>query len=213
MLSHSTFRIIFSFVTILTLTDVASAANVFINEFHYDNDGTDTNEGVELIGTAGTNLQDWSLVFYNGSNGSPYATALLSGIIPDLSNGFGTLFFPQGSMQNGPADGIALVDNNNTVWQFLSYEGVISASSGPAVGLSSIDIGLSEATTTPVGQSLQLVGSGNTPADFSWLLAEQSMGAINAGQTVTASTIPLPASLPLFASAILGLLIQRRSPR
>ena len=34
----------------------AAAINVFINEIHYDNTGTDAGEAIEIAGPAGTNL-------------------------------------------------------------------------------------------------------------------------------------------------------------
>jgi hypothetical protein len=43
---------------------------VWINEFHYDNIGTDTGEFIEIAGTAGTNLGTYSLVRYNGTTPS-----------------------------------------------------------------------------------------------------------------------------------------------
>jgi hypothetical protein len=211
MLSTHSYRFFSFFLLIAALTGPVKgyATTVFINEFHYDNYGTDLNEGVELIGTAGIDLQGWSLAFYNGSNGATYAIDNLSGIIPDQSNGYGTLFFAHDAMQNGVSDGIALVDENNTVLQFLSYEGTLVATNGPALGLTSVDVGLIELATTPAGQSLQLVGNGSQPADFNWQLGAQSFGSINTGQNIT--PVPVPAALPLFASAIIGLLIQRRS--
>lgn len=48
------------------------ASHLFINEFHYDNIGGDTNEQVEIAGPAGTVLQNWQLVFYNGHNGEAH---------------------------------------------------------------------------------------------------------------------------------------------
>lgn len=74
---------------------------VFINEFHYDNTGTDTNEFIEIAGLAGTDLSGWSLVLYNGSSSvlSVYDTINLSGTIPDQNNGFGTLSFDTPGLQ------------------------------------------------------------------------------------------------------------------
>jgi len=40
---------------------------VFVNELHYDNAGTDAGEAIEVAGPAGTDLAGWSLVLYNGS--------------------------------------------------------------------------------------------------------------------------------------------------
>ncbi len=43
------------------------ATAVFINEFHYDNAGTDSGEFVEIAGAAGTDLTGWKVVLYNGN--------------------------------------------------------------------------------------------------------------------------------------------------
>ena len=104
---------------------------VFINEFHYDNTGTDAGEFVEIAGPAGTVLTGWSVVLYNGANGLKYDTDALAGSIPDQQNGFGTvsLSYPVNGIQNGAPDGIALV-NGTTVVQFLSYEGAFTALDG-----------------------------------------------------------------------------------
>jgi hypothetical protein len=66
-----------------------STTLVFINEIHYENAGTDVNEGVEIAGPAGTNLIDWNLVLYNGSEGASYTTTPLIGTIPDEGKALG----------------------------------------------------------------------------------------------------------------------------
>ena len=161
------------------------ASSVFINEIHYDNAGTDVGEFVEIAAPQGTNLDGWSLVLYNGSNGTTYNTASLSGIIANESNGYGffTVSYPSNGVQNGAPDGAALIDASGRVVQFLSYEGSFSATNGPASGLSSVDIGVRQ-VGTPIGESLQLIGSGAEYADFTWQdAAAESPGAANAGQT------------------------------
>ncbi|MBT8144425.1 MAG: lamin tail domain-containing protein, partial [Gammaproteobacteria bacterium] len=145
---------------LLLLPHAAGAATVFINEIHYDNSGGDVGEGIEIAAAAGTSLDGWTLLFYNGSNGSQYGSIGLGGVIDNQQNGFGTLFFAVDSLQNGGPDGVALVDSNDLVRQFLSYEGSFVATSGLAAGLSSTDIGVSEAADTAPGLSLQLVGTG-----------------------------------------------------
>lgn len=153
----------------LALSSAGVAATpVFINEIHYDNAGADTGEAVEIAGPAGTSLNGWSLVLYNGSGGSSYNTINLSGSLADSCGGLGTLSFATTGLQNGSPDGLALVDNSNTVVQFLSYEGDFIAVGGPADGLQSENIGVSESSSTPVGQSLQLTGDGTQAEDFSW---------------------------------------------
>ena len=87
----------------------AATAQVFINEFHYDNAGTDTGEAIEVAGPAGTDLTGWTLVLYNGSTGVAYNTTNLSGTIANQQGGFGTIFvtYPTNGIQNGSPDGIA----------------------------------------------------------------------------------------------------------
>ncbi len=170
------------------------AQSVFINEIHYDNTGADLDEAIEIAGAAGTDLTDWSIVLYNGSNSTVYNTISISGTIPDQQNGFGTLveILPANGLQNGAPDGIALVDNNNVVLQFLSYEGSITATDGPASGLTSTDIGVSESSSTPVGASLQVSGEGTTATDFAWETSTtNTYGAINANQ-VFGTPVVLP---------------------
>jgi hypothetical protein len=159
---------IFNFFIILGVfsTILFSQTSIFINEIHYDNISTDTNEGVEIAGPAGIDLTGWSIILYNGSNGATYKTKVLTGTIPDLCNG-GVLMFFIDDIQNGP-DGIALIDDSDNVIQFLSYEGDFIATNGPANGMTSIDIGVSESTSTPELESLQLQGSGSFYEDFTW---------------------------------------------
>jgi hypothetical protein len=69
-------------------------------------------------------------------------------------------------IQNGSPDGMALCRDGAVVTSgrpvFFSYEGTFTASGGCAAGMESFDIGVAEASDTPVGQSLQLIGSGIT---------------------------------------------------
>ena len=104
-------------------------SSVWINEFHYDNTGTDQGEFIEVAGNAGINLSNYELVLYNGANGTVYNTMSLSGVIPDESNGFGAISFsyPTNGIQNGAPDGMALVQNGTNVIEFLSYEGTFTA--------------------------------------------------------------------------------------
>jgi predicted extracellular nuclease len=137
------------------------APNVFINELHYDNAGTDTGEFVEVAGATGTNLAGWALVLYNGNGGAAYVTIALSGVIGDERAGFGALSFAAAGLQNGSPDGLALVDPTGDVVEFLSYEGAFVAVDGPAAGQTSTDLGVSEPGTTPIGLSLQRTGAPN----------------------------------------------------
>ncbi|HJS18135.1 MAG TPA: ExeM/NucH family extracellular endonuclease [Anaerolineales bacterium] len=167
-------------------------STVFINEIHYDNAGTDAGEAIEIAGPAGTDLTGWSIVLYNGSGGAVYDTDALSGIIPNQQAGYGTVFisYPSNGIQNGAPDGIALVNASSAVIQFLSYEGSFTAAGGPANGLVSTDIGVSQAGTDPAGQSLRLSGAGTTYGDFTWnASAASTFGAPNTGQSFGAADV------------------------
>jgi len=157
--------------------------SVFINEIHYENSGGDTGEGIEIAGTAGTDLSCYQLDLYNGNNNSVYNTIGLSGVIPDQECGYGTVWFDISGMQNGAPDGVSLYDScNASVIQFLSYEGTMTGQGGPADGLNSIDIGYNEDAAL-VGESLQLVGTGTQYSDFSWQPATISTeGMVNINQ-------------------------------
>jgi DNA/RNA endonuclease G (NUC1) len=159
-------------------------------EIHYDNFGTDAGEGIEIEGPAGTSLTGWSVVLYNGNGGASYSTRPLSETITDMCDGRGVvaLTYPQDGIQNGSPDGFALIDASGQVVEFLSYEGTFAATGGPAVGMTSTDIGVAEATSTPVGQSLQRNGAGAWQPP-----AAATVGACNgsepppAGNTITFS--------------------------
>jgi predicted extracellular nuclease/Ca2+-binding RTX toxin-like protein len=161
----------------------------WINEFHYDDAGSDTGEFVEIAGPAGSDLTGYSIVLYNGANGASYATIALSGIVPSQQSGFGTITFPRpvDGIQNGAPDGIALVGPEGVV-EFISYEGVMTAANGPAAGLTSTDIGVAE-TGTADGTSIGRTGTGNETSDFVWTLnSDDTPGDINNGQSFAAAT-------------------------
>lgn len=179
----------FGIIACLGMTSEALGQDVFINEIHYDNASADVNEAIEVAGPAGTDLTGWSLVLYNGNNGAPYNTTNLTGTIPDQSNGFGfiSVTYPSNGIQNGAPDGVALVNADGEVVQFLSYEGTFTAVGGPADGLESTNVGVEEASTTTIGYSLQLTGAGVTYEDFTWSgPTSNTFGAINVGRTLVA---------------------------
>ncbi|MDH4100748.1 MAG: PEP-CTERM sorting domain-containing protein [Nitrospirota bacterium] len=193
----------------------ALPTSLFINEIHYDNAGTDVGEAVEIAGPAGFDLTGWSLVLYNGGNGLSYNTRALSGAILNQQNGFGTLSFSIAGIQNGAPDGLALVDSGATVIQFLSYEGIFTALNGPANGMTSVDIGVSESGLDAAGKSLQLIGGGRYSEDFFWSVsASSSFGSVNTNQRFVASApVPEPSTMLLFAGGVVGLVAWRKRRR
>lgn len=182
-----------------------------MSELHYDNEGVDVGEAVEVVGAAGSSLAGWSLVFYNGSSGAPYRTLALGGVLPEERGGFGALAFslPVNGMQNGP-DGVALVAPSGVVADWISYEGSFLATAGPAAGTWSQDVLVYEDGDTPAGYSLQrsggLGGPGTGGPQRGWLApAPASFGALNAGQLV-----PGEQPVPLRIAAVQG--AAHRSP-
>ena len=171
----------------LFCASTAQATSVFINEIHYDNAGGDVGEFVEIAAPIGTDFTGWSVVLYNGSNGTAYNTLDLSIETPIENANYSFLTILPSSIQNGSPDGIALVDSIGNVVQFLSYEGSLAATNGAANGLTSTDIGVSELSSTPIGFSLQLSGSGSEYSDFIWVeTAAETPNAANNTQTFTA---------------------------
>lgn len=157
---------------------------LWVNEIHYDNNGADSGEGVEIIGVAGVDLSQYGLELYN--QGASYDVVPLTGVLPNQQSGYGAVWVPITGMQNGPNDGVALVVNaTSEVLFFLGYGGASTATDGAAAGMTSIDIGVAETGSTQVGHSLQLTGTGNAYGDFTWMAdVVATPGQVNTGQTV-----------------------------
>lgn len=161
--------------------------SVHFTEIHYDNSGTDTGEAIELTGPAGADLTGWQIVLYDGGAGTTYGSTTLSGALPATcgASGVTVVNYPSNGIQNGPNDGMALVDNTGAVVEFLSYEGPLTAKNGPANGLTSSDIGVSEAGTEAAGLSLQ-----KDLSDGTWSGPKTStFGACNASTPVSSARI------------------------
>lgn len=189
---------------------------VRISEFHYDNTGTDANERIEISGPAGVDLTGWQIVRYNGAipgaavtytgNGNPAPV----GLIPNQCGGRGTvvLTYTTDGLQNGPNDGFALVNSRNRVIEFLSYEGVMTASNGPAAGMTSTNVPVSELGTA----TFLSTGSISRTAVGGWTLnlSANTFGACNDNDgnvtpdpdpTLVSMTItPSPANVTLGAT-------------
>ncbi len=115
----------------------------------------------------------------------------LDGVLTDESGGYGFEEVATPGLQNGSPDGMALVDAASTVVQFLSYEGEFTATNGPASGQASTDVGVEEVSSTAVGSSLALTGTGTAAGDFTWVLDRAATpGAVNNGQTFSGVAQP-----------------------
>ncbi len=204
-----TFLLIFSYVFTPILVEAGPIPNVFINEIHYDNNGADQNEFIELAVIEGLNLSGWSLHFYNGSDGEVYKKYNFTDwFFNNTINGFGFAAVYISGIQNGPPDGIVLSDAKNNIVQFLSYEGSFTASSGIASGLTSTNIEVFESNQTSKNFSLQLKGQGQEYNDFSWGMPQKStFGDANVDQNFIIDQnaifqVSEPSSLLLFYFAL-----------
>ncbi|MEH6658081.1 lamin tail domain-containing protein [Leeuwenhoekiella marinoflava] len=168
--------------SVFDLTVVDNDVSVWINEIHYDNVGGDVNERIEIAGSAGIDLTGYRLVHYNGSGGTIISTKFISGIILEISNGLGVKNINFSSLQNGP-DAIALVDPSGNVIQFLSYEGEVTATEGPASGMTATLLPIDQDPEPSIGFSMQLTGAGNSYEDFIWDILPDTIDEINSGQT------------------------------
>lgn len=175
-------------------------AEVFINEVHYDDrtSAGDTGERIEIVATAGESLSGYRVYLYNGTTSPTAGTFYDNDVVPAGSLGncgipirFATVAYPSNGIQNGSNDAIALVNGAGQLVQFLSYEGTVRASNGPAAGRTSVNLSVSETNATLAGTSLQLAGTGAVQPNFSWQAsATQTFGACNRGQTFTAPNTP-----------------------
>jgi hypothetical protein len=137
---------------------VRQQQGVWVNEFHYDNTGTDVGEFIEFGHTIPLN---GVRLFYQ-KNPAPTDTTIpaaavvdLSGFVPSstvdgISYTVVSLPIPGGlaALSNGP-NGF-LVSVNGAYGTTLSYEGPLVAQLE-----SSVDVGVFEDETTPIGYSLQ----------------------------------------------------------
>lgn len=171
----------------VTVADVNEVPPVTgrINEFHYDNAGSDVGEFVELRFAAGDDVSQVLVEFYNGNNGAVYNSFDLTALTPtsDGTYDYYVIDLPANGLQNGSPDGIAL-SNGGAVIEFLSYEGTMDATDGTAAGMTSTDIGVAESSSNPIGFSLQRNDDGT------WREAEaETKGAENVPVVETAQIV------------------------
>jgi hypothetical protein len=182
----------------ITNDDAAIAPGVpFINEIHYDNAGTDVGRGDR-----------------DRRSGRHQSRRLVACPLFGQHRRYpGHRLQHQGAVRHRSRPGRRLRDDQlhlpvqrpperctgrrrarqsaGQVVQFLSYEGAFVAKDGPAAGMTAVDIGVEEGSSTPAGFSLQLTGSGASAADFTWVSArDDNFGAVNSDQDFIGRTAP-----------------------
>jgi len=178
-------------VIVFVLSINAKGQTAWINEFHYDNVGTDAGEAIEIVivNPGSYSLSLFRVDAYNGADGTSYMNATLNNFTVGSTSGSATIYSKTfAGLQNGAPDGIAL-SYNGTLIQFISYEGSFTATAGVADGITSTNIGVSQDGTSAVGLSLQLSGTGCQYSDFTWQgSAANTWGAVNNSQTLCTSS-------------------------
>jgi hypothetical protein len=195
-------------------------AALFINEIDYDQPGVDSAEFIELAGTAGTNLNGWTIQLMNGADNLPYGNITLPSFTFTDETGTGWGFFVAGrpsvpgndfdlgadnSVQNGTSDGMQLIDPSSAIVQYVEYAG--TALTGPNdISPAGIVDGNVLANT-----SIYKTGMGSAFGDFSWdnQFGMITPGALNPGETLTA--VPEPVGLLVIGVAILAVRRTRRA--
>lgn len=174
----------------------ALPADVFVNEFHYDNASTDTGEFVEVAVGPGYQgpLSNLALVIYNGSNGQALSTHTLDSFATGETTASGHRLVSKliTGLQND-SEGFAIT-SGSSVLHFISYEGSFTASGGPALGMTAVNINLTQGGSDPVGMAaLGRTGTGSIASDFTWTKftgIAHSPGFVNQGQTFTLPVLP-----------------------
>ena len=173
------------FTTLLAVVSLVlgtSAQATFINEINYL--ASNPGQGFEIAGPAGQDLTGWSAAMYGADGSMESVRYFEGGLIPDQDNGYGSIWYDveQGSRQSG---GIALINPNGEVVQFLSYgllgllNSLLEAVDGPAAGMVAEYAGLQLLPST----SLELVGTGISYLDFLWSTPLGSTpGTVNTNQ-------------------------------
>jgi len=153
----------------------------FFSEIHYENMGVDVNEGVEIVGPAGTNLDGWKLTIYDGA-GHHKGDNVLRGLIPSTQGVLGVVYVKIALPNLSGGHALALIRKNGEISDFISWGGDITPKDGPAAGKKPFRIPVSESVFTSAYHSLQLTGRGSKASDFKWEAGKsQSFGKLNSG--------------------------------
>ena len=117
-------RFLFSLVTFVIIQQALFAqsnTDLWINEIHYDNIGSDAGEFIEIVVQANfNNLDGIGITLYNGSpSGSlgSYGSYSFSDFIKGDTEGSITVYYldlPSNGIQNGSPDGLSSYNTTNT---------------------------------------------------------------------------------------------------
>lgn len=213
------------FASVLCHAGSTNAA-IIINELDYDQPGTDNAEFIELYnnGNNTVSMDGYTIELINGSNSSVYRRIDLSGFNIQ-SNDYFVICNASGNVancdysfttsnswiQNGAPDALALYNKSQLIMDSLSYEGTVS----PFTEGNNVIEKDSNGIITSLSRFPDGFDTDNNRVDF-------TLGCITPGSTnitgngdcsiTSVSTVPVPASVWLFCSGLLGL-VGIRAPR
>ena len=198
------------FFALFPLAVQAQAPNAWINELHYDNADGDEGEFVEVVIEDGSSadLTRFQVLHYNGADGDADAAAPVP--LDEFTTGspsgafslYSYNYTENGETLQNSTEALALCFDSNDdgtfetlvssggTDQFLSYEGTLTGTTGDgcAGGETSTQIGADESTPPPIGESVQLEGTGTSYSDFTWTgPLPSTTGTPSAGQTLSGS--------------------------
>lgn len=182
--------------------------HAWINEIHYDNEGTDINEFVEVIVESPEQwyLGDLALYMYNGYDKKPYCLDTIDEF--DLGDRIGQFQFYtwyHRGIQND-MEGMILVFKDS-LCDIIAYEGSFIGESDPALGKEFPDIGVYE---TGYGSDLNSLYLSGMPGS-EWLYGLSTPGALNTDQEF--SELITPVALSHFSAKVIenNILLRWRS--
>ena len=202
---------------VLMLFPALSYAAIVINEFDYDQPGTDDAEFIELYNSGGSSvsLDGYVLDLINGSTGSAYRSFDLSGFVLSPNDYFvvcGNMAtvtncnFDIGASTNrlqNDNEGIALF-NGTSLIDSVTYEGVIAPYTEGMLGTLADPGGVAAIS---LSRLLNGIDTNINAVDFALGCATPGSGNIaNNGNCASISTVPVPAAVWLFGSGLVGLL-------
>ncbi len=191
---------------VLLLTGPARAA-VVIQEVLYDGPGTDPDDVfTELYGDPGTSLDGWSLIGFNGSDGSVYRTIDLTGSAIPADGLFVIVTGSASPELAAVGDLIANVDwqNGPDALQLFAGELLIDALQYGDAGTNNAgegDFAPDISGTMSLSRNSLALDTDNNAVDFSVVAPTPGTGV---------SVVPVPAAAWLFVSALTLLGIARK---
>jgi hypothetical protein len=138
------YTLLFVCSLLFSITEInAQQGTLVINEFDYDQPGTDSAEFIEIYNANpnAIDLGDYSILLINGNSNLAYDTIglpsfllapndyfVICGSYNYVPNCDMVLGLPSNLVQNGSPDAIALVNNSNfSIVDVVSYEGTVAA--------------------------------------------------------------------------------------